>query len=513
MSWRRDPGANAPRSFGRRALAALPLGLAALPLAAAAQGTAADDEPLPPATGEELLLQIDEPWTGDLPGIRERGFLRVLTTYNRTNFFIENGQGRGLEFEATQRFGAWLADRRTPDAARGGPAKALRVVYVPVPRGELIPALREGRGDMIAAGLTVTEERGRQVLFTEPYIKRVDEVVVRHKDAPALDTIEDLAGQALLLTRGTSYVANAQALSARLVAAGRPAIRILEAPPFLETEDVLELVNAGAAHYTVADDHLAEVWDKLLPGIVVQHGLHLVSGGAIAWAVQPGATALKAALDAFLAGLLADRATAMTIYRRYYENVTFIRNPFGPTERDRMRQLTPHFGNVADQAGFDFMLMIAQGYQESRLDPMARSPVGARGVMQLMPATGAEMGVRDLHDAAQNIRGGVSYMQKLRETYFNDPAIPPIEQIKFALAGYNAGPNRINRLRQEAQANGLDPNQWFGHVERVVQRRVGSEPVRYVSNIFAIYAMYAMAMDLLQDRADELEAFREVLGR
>jgi membrane-bound lytic murein transglycosylase MltF len=108
--------------------------------------------------------------------------------------------------------------------------------------------------------------------------------------------------------------------------------------------------------------------------------------------------------------------------------------------------------------------------------------------------------------------GGVRYMQKLRETYFNDPAIEPLEQVKFALAGYNAGPNRINRLRQEAAAQGLDPNVWFGNVERVVQRRVGSEPVRYVANIFAIYAMYSMASDLLSDRAEELAAFREALG-
>lgn len=497
----------------RLAVLALPAAAAALPAARAPAQAPVDDDTLPPATGEEILLRINEPWKGDLDGIRARGTIRILTTYNRTNFFVEHGQGRGLEFEATQRFGAWFADRRTPDAARGGPAMPLRVVYVPVPREELIPALVAGRGDMIAAGMTVTEDRARQVLFTSPYIRRVDEVVVRHKDAPPVETIEDLAGRTLLLTRGTSYVANAQALSARLVAAGRPAIRIIEAPPFLETEDVLELVNAGTVRYTVADDHLAEVWDKLLPDIVVQHGVHLVSGGSIAWAVQPGAIALKAAVDAFLGTLLADRATAMTIYRRYFENVTFIRNPFGPTERDRTRQLAPFFRTVADQAGFDFLLMMAQGFQESRLDAAARSPVGARGVMQLMPATGAEMGARDLHDAEQNITAGVRYMKRLRESYFNDPAIPPLEQIKFALAGYNAGPNRINRLRQEAAAEGLDPNQWFGHVERVVQRRVGSEPVRYVANIFSVYAMYAMAADLLSDRAEELAAFREALGK
>lgn len=495
----------------RRWVLALGLLLLASPALAQA-GAVEDSDELPPATGEELLAIVNEPWKGDLDGIRERGLLRVITTYNRTNFFIENGQGRGLEFEAMTRFGAWFADRRTADAARGGPALAIKIVYVPVPREELIPALLAGRGDVIAAGMTVTEERARRVLFTEPYIRRVDEVLVRHRNAPALETIDDLSGKTLLLTRGTSYVPNARALSDRLVAAGRAPIRIVEAPPYLETEDVLELVNADAAHYTVADDHLAEVWDKLLPDIVVQHGVHLVSGGTIAWAVHPEAKALKAALDAFGRILLADRATAMTIYRRYFENVTFIQNPWDETARGRVRQLAPHFRNASERVGFEWLLMTAQGFQESRLDQNARSPVGARGVMQLMPATAREVGVRNIDDPEDNIHGGVRYMERLRSTYFDDPAIPPEVQIQFALAAYNAGPNRINRLRQEAAKEGLDPNQWFGHVERVVQRRVGSEPVRYVANIFAIYATYAMAADLLADRAEELNAFREALG-
>ncbi|WP_291299360.1 transglycosylase SLT domain-containing protein [Elioraea sp.] len=485
----------------------------AIALPAAAQRGAIDDSAdVPPASGEEILATVNEAWTGDLGGIRERRLLRVITTYNRTNFFIEHGQGRGLEFEALTRFGAWFADRRTPDAARGGPAVPIRVVFVPVPREELIPALLAGRGDVIAAGLTVTDARATRVLFTDPYIRRVDEVLVRHKDAPELAAIEDLSGRTLLLTRGTSYVANARALSDRLVAAGRAPIRIVEAPAHLETEDVLELIGAGAAQYTIVDDHLAEVWDKLLPNLVVQHGVHLVSGGTIAWAVHPGAKALQAALDAFLGPLLADRATAMTIYRRYFENVTFIRNPWGPTERDRIRVLAPHFQSASERVGFEWLLMAAQGFQESRLDPTAQSHVGARGVMQLMPATAREVGVRNIDDAEDNIHGGVRYMERLRETYFNDPAIPPEVQIQFALAGYNAGPNRINRLRQEAAKQGLDPNQWFGHVERVVQQRVGSEPVRYVANIFAVYATYAMANDLLADRAEELKAFREAIG-
>lgn len=274
------------------------------------------------------------------------------------------------------------------------------------------------------------------------------------------------------------------------------------------------MVNAGIIRYTIADHHLAEVWDRLLPDIVVLNDIAVAAGGNIAWAVRPDAPQLKALLDRFIEEKVRkDRATAMTIFRRYFQDTRFLDNPAtGVDARDRARLLAPHFRNQSDKVGFDWLLMLSQGFQESKLDPRARSHVGAVGVMQLMPATGREMGVGDLTDPQQNIEGGIRYMERLRATYFNDPAIPPEVQVQFALAGYNAGPNRINRLREVAARQGLDPNKWFGNVERVVQQKVGSEPVRYVANIFAYYVTYTNSLDLLGDRVEELKAFREALG-
>lgn len=481
--------------------------LLSLPGAAFAQGQDSD-EPLS-NIGEELLAIVNEPWTGDWDGIRNRRQLRVLTTYNRTNFLIEAGQGRGLEYEAMM----WLQDYVNARNAPGGPAN-LRIFFVPLPFNELIPALLEGRGDLIAAGMTATAERARQVAFTEPYIRGVSEVVVAHKDAPALASVEDLAGRTVVVKGGTSYVGSLRALNERLTAAGRPEAKVVIAPSHLETEDLLEMVNAGIIRYTIADHHLAEAWDRLLPDIVVLKDVAVATGGNIAWAVRPDATELKALLDRFIEEKVRkDRATAMTIFRRYFENTRFLDNPAtGVDARDRAKLLAPHFRDHSEKVGFDWLLMLSQGFQESKLDPRARSHVGAVGAMQLMPATGREMGVHDLTNAEQNIQGGIRYMERLRSTYFDDPAIPPEVQVQFALAGYNAGPNRINRLRQEAARQGLDPNKWFGHVERVVQQKVGSEPVRYVANIFAYYVTYTNALDLLGDRAEELRAFREALG-
>jgi membrane-bound lytic murein transglycosylase MltF len=478
-----------------------------MPTVAFAQGEDSDEEPS--TIGEELLAIVNDPWIGDWDGIRDRRQLRVLITYNRTNFLIEAGQGRGLEYEAMM----WLQDYVNARNAPGGPAN-LRVFFVPLPFDELIPALLDGRGDMIAAGMTATEERAQRVLFTEPYIRNVSEVVVAHKDAPALASAEDLAGRTVVVKRGTSYIGSLRALNERLKASGRPEVKVVVAPGHLETEDLIEMVNAGIIRYTIADHHLAEAWDRILPDIAVLKDVAVAGGRNIAWAVRPDATGLKALLDRFIEEKVRkDRATALTIFRRYFENTRFLDNPaIGLDARDRAKLLAPHFRDHAEKVGFDWLLMLSQGFQESKLDARARSHVGAVGVMQLMPATGREMGVRDLTHPEQNISGGIRYMERLRSTYFNDPAIPPEVQVQFALAGYNAGPNRINRLRQEAAKQGLDPNRWFGHVERVVQQKVGSEPVRYVANIFAYYVTYTNALDLMGDRAEELQAFREALG-
>lgn len=488
----------------RRLLLAI---LLLMPTVALGQGEDSD-EPVSDI-GEELLAIVNEPWTGDWDGIRDRRQLRVLTTYNRTNFLIEAGQGRGLEYEAMM----WLQDYVNARNAPGGPAN-LRIFFVPLPFDELIPALLEGRGDMIAAGMTATEARAKQVLFTEPYMRGVSEVVVAHKDAPPLASVEDLAGRTVVVKGATSYIGSLRALNERLKAAGKPEVKVVVAPGHLETEDLIEMVNAGIIRYTIADHHLAEAWDRLLPDIVVNKDVAVASGGNIAWAVRPDATRLKALLDRFIEEKVRkDRATALTIFRRYFENTRFLDNPITYEQaRTRVQQLAPHFQNHAEKVGFDWLLMLAQGFQESKLDPQARSHVGARGVMQLMPETGREMGVRDLTNPEQNIQGGIRYMERLRSTYFNDPAIPPEVQVQFALAAYNAGPNRINRLRQEAARQGLDPNKWFGNVERVVQQKVGSEPVRYVANIFAYYVTYTNTLDLLGDRAEELKAFREAIG-
>jgi membrane-bound lytic murein transglycosylase MltF len=491
----------------RRSAALLALVLLLAAPAALSQGADAAPDAVGNDGGDSLLLRLNEPFRGDWPAIRERRVLRVLTTYSRTNFLIENGRGRGLEYEAATWLETWLNTERS---LPGGPAN-IRVVFVPLPFSGLLTALLGGRGDVVMAGMTATEERAARVAFARPYIRGVRERVVRHKAAPDLASAEELSGRTLLVLSGSSHLANARALHARLRAAGRPGVNIVEAPAALEEEDLLEMVNAGIAPYAVADGHLAAAWDRVMPDTELTEA-SLATNQNIAWAVRPDATELRALLDRFVEERVErDRSTAMTIWRRYFQDTRFLKNPVGLAERDRVRQLAPHFRGESERVGFNWLMMLAQGFQESQLDPAARSHVGALGVMQLMPATGREMGARDLTAAEQNIRAGIAYMDRLRGRYFNDPALAEEERVYFALAAYNAGPNRINRLREEAPKMGLDPNRWFGHMERVVQARVGSEPVRYVANIRAYFLTYAGLAEQAQERAEDREELRAAL--
>jgi membrane-bound lytic murein transglycosylase MltF len=153
----------------------------------------------------------------------------------------------------------------------------------------------------------------------------------------------------------------------------------------------------------------------------------------------------------------------------------------------------------------DYLLMMAQGFQESQLDQSVKSRVGAVGVMQVMPATGKELNVGDIRKVDPNINAGVKYMRFMIDQYYKDEPMTPLNKGLFAFASYNAGPARIRSLRKLAAQRGLDQNVWFNNVERVVAEKIGRETVTYVSNIYKYYIAYTLTMEEIQEK-DKLKA-------
>jgi len=453
---------------------------------------AADEAPLPEtkspydALPENVRGLLDRPFTGDFDEMVKRRMIRAAVTFNRTHYFIDQAQERGVAYESLKQFETELnAELKTGNLK-------VYVVMVPMPRDQLYPALAGGKVDMVAAMVTVRPEAEKLVAFSEPTRTNVSEVVVTGPDAPPIASADDLAGQEVFVRKTSIYYETLTRLNEQLKTRGKPAIVINEAPDVLEDDDVLEMVNAGLAPITLVDDYLAEFWSKVFTGIKVHHDVALRSGGNLAVAFRKENPKLRQTVNKFLAKHGQDDGFRNTIERRYLQSVKYAKNAEADSERKKLAAVLELFKKYGAQYNLDYLLMAAQGYQESTLDHNARSPVGAIGVMQVMPPTGRDMKVGDITQVDPNIHAGVKYMRFMMDQYFKDEPMDDLNKGLMTFAAYNAGPGRIRQLRREAEKRGLNPNVWFGNVERVASERIGRETVTYVSNIYKYYVAYRL---------------------
>ena len=426
------------------------------------------------------------PWHGDLDEMIDRRVIRALVPYSRSLYFLDGATQRGIAYELMTGFQQSLNEQL------GRKLLQVEIIFVPTTRGRLLPALLEGRGDVVAANLTITEQRLEQVAFTRPLGRNVRELVVGHSGSRSPAVIEDLSGKTVLLNPSSSYFERLEAVNRKLRATGRAPIEVHDAPGHFETEDILEMVNAGLADFTIADSYLARFWQQMLPELKVHEKLALSEGNVIAFATRPESVELNKALGEYLNTARKGTALGNILFNRYYSSTRFVTNAASETDRQRFLQVATFFRKYADRHDLNWLMMTAQGYQESRLDHSVKSPAGAIGIMQLLPATAADMGVEDIADLEENIRAGIKYVRYLIDNFFDEPEIDKSNQLLFALAAYNAGPGRIRSLRRMAQNRGLDANVWFNNVEHVVAERIGRETVRYVANIYKYFVAYQL---------------------
>jgi membrane-bound lytic murein transglycosylase MltF len=453
-------------------------------------GDVAEESPVAPSSAAELQLWSDtEPRMARLltprfddPLEREPPIVRVLVSYSATNFFVDSGRPRGLEYELMRGFEAFLAERSET-------AIPPRLVFIALPFDRVIQGVAEGRGDVAAAGLTITEDRRRSVSFSEPYRRSVREVVVRHHAAAAVPTVEALSGRVVRVVSGSSYATHLVALNRNFRAQGRAPVIVEMVDASLQAEDVLQLVHSGAFPYTVVDDHLAGLWSRLLDGLVVENA-SVNEGGKLAWALRQDAPRLQEALDAYGRSRKHGTLHGNMLFRRYHENTRWIRDLSDAATKDRLEHWRPLFERYGEQYGFDWIALASIAVQESGLDPHARSSAGAVGLMQVRPATAADpnVGIEGIEtDPEANIHAATRYLAFLRGRYFDDPAIPPAARFDFTVAAYNAGPAAVRRLRAAAARDGFDPDVWFGSVEHAARRSMGRETVEYVGNVNKYY--------------------------
>ena len=448
--------------------------------------------PAQPPVGTSIVQA--QVFKGDLSEMKKRRVIRAGVAYNRTHYFIDQGVQRGMAYDSLKVFEDEL------NARIKSPLEKINIVFVPMSRDEMAPALLEGRVDLIAANLTVTPERRKLADFSDPVRTDVREIVVSGPGAAPIATKADLGGKSVVVRTGSNYHDHLVSLNGRLKAQGLPEVQIQLAPVYLEDDDVLEMVNAGLAKYTVVDNFLAEFWQQIFTGLKLHPNIALTLDGEIAVAIRPNSPELKAALNAFIKKHGQGQMLGNMLTKRYLSNTKFAKNATSEKEMKRFQQMAAYFQKYGGQYKVDPLLMVAQGFQESGLDQNVKSRVGAIGVMQVMPATGKELAVGDIRKLETNIHAGVKYMRFMIDEYYKDDPMDDLNKALMTFASYNAGPNRIRTLREETAKRGLNPNVWFNNVERVVAEKIGRETVSYVSNIYKYFIAYSLAQQQMNER-------------
>jgi len=442
---------------------------------------------VPPAATLPLDV-VTAPWIGDLEGMIARRRVRLLTPYGRIHYFLDRGRQTGMAYD----FGRKLEERLN---ARLGTRSAGRVhvVVVPTARDELVGALIAGRGDIIASNLTVTSELSRVVDFTAPGQCAVSKVLVTGPGAAHVRSLADVPGLSIVVRDGSPEIDALEDVNERLAQRGLAPAVIHRVAASLDDDALLEMVDSGQIAATVVDDVIAAFWSRGLRRLRVHGDVALRDDVCIAWAVRKNSPDLLAAVNPIIEAHRVGTTFGTVTLRKYLRS----RPPLATAGTDalrRHRRLEVLFVRNGERYGIDPLLLMAQAFQESRLDQRARSRAGAIGIMQVTSAAAAEMNTGDVRALEANIAAGAKYLRSIMDERLGSTPADPTERTLMAFAAYNCGPTCLRRVRVEARRRGLDPDRWFNHVESVTGDLVGEETVTYVANIYKHYVAYRLAV-------------------
>ena len=415
--------------------------------------------------------------------IKKSGVLRFATYNGPTSYYLWKGVLRGFDYDMAKAF----ADKHKLQ---------LQVVVVPN-EDDLVDWVVDGRADIAGASTTITQDRlQRGVEFSTPFLETTEKII-SNRNTPKMDTIADLQGRTLTLRAYSSFIETARELRESGID-----IRVQVAPATMSFEEILNHVAEGLFEATIEDGYIADIQTALRPELVI--GLQVNEGQQQGWMVKQGHKDLLRRVNRFLKRFSKSEEfdKLLTAYFKPDPHLTqkiaarvIPGQPLSPYDKIVQSSSLEH--------DFDWRLIVAQMWQESNFNPNAVSPVGAQGLLQVMPRTGEDMGYPPpLFDPEKNVKAGVKYMEWVRNR-FKDP-LPASEQLWFTLASYNAGLGHLLDAQRLAEELGLDPSKWFDNVEVAMLKLSepqyfekarygyvrGSEPVAYVRKISQLYQAY-----------------------
>ena len=434
----------------------------------------------------------------DLGAILKDGKLRVSTTYSSTSYFLYRGETLGFEYEMLSRF-----------------AKHLEVeleIVVATDIDSLIPNLNVGKVDLMGHGLTITKNRQQQVAFSES-IYLTHQVLVQRKpenwrkmklheiDEYLIRDAVELEGKTISVRAKTSYYERLKNLSEEIGAS----ITIEKLDGSLTTDEIVGMVADGKIKYTISDENLASLLAASYPILDVRVPVGLSQKSA--WAARKNSPKLLNELDSWLIDFK-KTADYNVIYKKYFKNKRSfkkrVKSDFYSLKTNSISKYDDLVKKESEKLDWDWRLVSALIYQESQFEVHAKSWVGAGGLMQMMPATAEEMGVKNRFDPEDNLAGGTKYLKVLYDRF--DEIIDNEQRIKFTMASYNCGYSHVLDAQRLAKENGLEYLKWDDNVAEMIVALSspknynkafikygyvrGIEPYTYVKEIYERYAHY-----------------------
>ncbi|HQI11441.1 MAG TPA: transporter substrate-binding domain-containing protein, partial [Bacteroidales bacterium] len=409
----------------------------------------------------------------DLDAILAEGKIRAVTNINQTSYFIYNGEPMGFHFELLKKF----ADHLELELE----------IITSNDIDEALEYLRSGEADLVAIGLSINADRKEMMQFTEPLIQSSQLLVQRKPNGWEKMTEEavaeklvrnqlDLAGKTIYVQKGSSY-------AQRLYNLERESgidIGIIEVP--YDAEELARQVGRGEIEYTICDDYMSNIIATLYPVLDMSTPVSFPLN--IAWSVRKeGTGALVEKLNGWITGFKTTREYAR-LERKYFSGLQpasmALSEYFATNSYGKVSPYDDIIKNYADTIGWDWRLVAALIYQESRFNPSVTSPRGAYGLMQVMPSTGRHFGFDVKRSVENNIRAGVSYIRML-DRLFSQWVSDPDERVKFILASYNAGHGHVIDAIRLAEKNGLDPGRWDDNVSLFLERK--ADPAFYADPV------------------------------
>ena len=434
------------------------------------------------ANSIELSPLSDKPYLGDWPVMKEKGVIRVLVSADLGFYYIDRGRPKGVGAEFLYHFEKHLKKQ----------APYVHIQVIPVLRDDLLPSLAAGYADLAVANLTITPSRQQEIDFSTPLITEVKELLVTNKAYPQVTDFTQLSGKEIWVRESSSYFESLKKVNATLINQDKKPLKIEFVEEAIQDYELLEMINAGHIPATVLDSHKAEMWHNIMEDIQIHNDIPFRQGGKVAWALRKQTPELKKIINRYLKTARSGTLLGNVIYNKYIDDTRWLSRALNQNKLKRLDQLAQIFTHYAEKYQFEYLMMAAQGFQESGFDQSKVSHKGAVGIMQVLPSTAKDpnVNIRNIDKVENNIHAGTKYMRFIKDRYFSDPAISEDDQVYFALAAYNAGPANIRKMRRLAKKHGFNPNVWFKNVEVITRRNIGREPVNYVANISRYYVVY-----------------------